>query len=86
MDELEEYHKLTLLAANFVAKGTARPMHIINNAKALLADLGALGKIFEPLDDDSVSLIPHARAVGAAQTRGSRDDSRERELPKVIVI
>lgn len=80
MEELLEYQKLTLLVANFSFDSTTgRPFHIANTTKI---PLGSLGKLFEPLDDKSISLIPNAQIVGA----GTSANDAELSLPLVIVI
>jgi hypothetical protein len=75
MDALEEYHKITLLVANFVPAGSVRPMHIANHTKLANARLAHL---FELLDDDTIGLTALAHTVGAHTT----DD----EDARVIVI
>lgn len=74
--ELETYHRIMLLAANLVATGE-RPMHIANTTKV---SIGSLARLFEALDDGTISLIPNAQTVGAHTSRA------EPNLPSVIVI
>lgn len=81
-NDLERYHKLTLLVANLVPAGVSRPMHLANTTKI---PLGALTHLFEPLDDGTISLIPNARTVGAAAHR--KEGAEEGDaLPRVVVI
>lgn len=83
MDELIEYHKLILLASNLMATRTgqstmSRPSHPINHTKMII---GNLKNLFEKLDDTSLSLIPNAQMVGAAQDRHGME-----KAPLLIVV
>lgn len=81
MDELIEYHKLILLASNLIARTgqstMSRPSHPINHTKN---GIGNLKTLFEKLDDTSLSLIPNAQMVGAAQ------DGHEMESSPLLIV
>jgi hypothetical protein len=75
MDKLDEYHYMTLLAANWSA---GHILHPINYAPRIIID--SVRDLFDLLDDQTLSLRPIAQKIGCGE------DSDQLPIRDTIII